>query len=520
MTLASPPLPLTRLNVTRAEVGILRVVAGASVTIYDTMSDGSSPVLADGSVQVGALKTVLFADRGMVSTKANPVIADSQGLVEFYTRKSDVHIQVVALDGTMYGIPWYAAPVVEDEISVLDFVSVQAAIDATPIGGTLKFPEWAGPYSPPTASPWVLNKGITLVGSGFGSNEAYIKYFTTGGVNGHKNSSVFEVAANNITIEGFTISSGVGITEYDGTGDAIRFVSASNKVITNLKIRNCNILYAGRNAVRLAADSSINSYVVGVLMYNVNAFGCGQDGYWLKSCTVASVHEVWASRNNGMGIYFYDVRGVVTACVGEDNHCRSGVGTYGNNADYAAQFHFEICHGLSITGCHIETLEQASGVKTGICINAGDGNVIEGCTIGCTAITSGSRSIQFINGSQGCRVGVNNHGAVDICVNVQNDGTVYDLVVEPQSNLFGSAPNAKGQLNIPDTTRSFIYVTDYDGSGLATNKGVGLCFPGVAVGSIGAAAKRKRMLFFDDTANQWAYYDNTGALHHITGIGP
>jgi len=166
------PLALTRFNVSRAEIGVLRVVASAVVTIYDTMADGTAAVDAAGNVQVGAVKSTIYTDRSGIVAKTNPITADTQGLIEFYSgTKSVIHIQVVATDGTKYGIPWFH---IENKFKVemSDYPTLQAAVDALDNvnGGELHI--GAGTYTF-SAGALISSKLIVIRGDGIAST--YVK---------------------------------------------------------------------------------------------------------------------------------------------------------------------------------------------------------------------------------------------------------------------------------------------------------------------------------------------------------
>src|SRR5437899_10452059 len=112
-------LNLNRLNIQIPDAGIVRVVAGAIVTVYDTMVDGTSPVTSNGDVSVGAVKSTLYANRIKSTTKSNPLIADTQGLVEFYADVTEVHILVSTPSGSVYGIPWFPVATVPIDSDIL-----------------------------------------------------------------------------------------------------------------------------------------------------------------------------------------------------------------------------------------------------------------------------------------------------------------------------------------------------------------------------------------------------------------
>lgn len=130
-------LALNRFNIQIPDAGIVRIVAGATVTVYETMPDGTAAVTVDGVVRDTAVKSTLYADRAKAAGKNNPIVSDTQGLVEFYVSSTEVHLQVVTPSGLTYGIPWYFINNHFTEIQADDFPSIQAAIDAVPIEGAI-----------------------------------------------------------------------------------------------------------------------------------------------------------------------------------------------------------------------------------------------------------------------------------------------------------------------------------------------------------------------------------------------
>lgn len=98
-----------RLNlpVQRVDNGFMRPVAGASVYVYATLADGSSPVNSDGSVNVGATLVSLYNNRsGSIST-TNPLVSDASGYISCFAQAQELHFRVVALDGTSFGMAYY-----------------------------------------------------------------------------------------------------------------------------------------------------------------------------------------------------------------------------------------------------------------------------------------------------------------------------------------------------------------------------------------------------------------------------
>lgn len=159
------PLGLNRFNVQVPDAGIMRVVSGALVYIYNTMADGSAAVTPDGEVNVGAIKSTIYSDRDGLVTQANPITADAQGLVQFYVAKAEVHIRIVTPNGIFYGIPWYDIAGSFTEISPLNPTEIQKAIDAIPIsGGVVRL--GPGTFSLSTGLTFPTDRPVRLIGAG------------------------------------------------------------------------------------------------------------------------------------------------------------------------------------------------------------------------------------------------------------------------------------------------------------------------------------------------------------------
>jgi len=165
-----------------ANAGIMRVISGASATIYNTKSDGTTPVTESGEVSVGAVKATIYADKLGLIVLSNPIISDAQGLIEFYAPIGNYHIGIVTVDGKTFGVPWYGH--IGDVTNIASFVNAKAfgaigdgivddtnailaAIAATPDGGRLHLAN--GIYKLATWTLQTINKVISLTGDGIGN---------------------------------------------------------------------------------------------------------------------------------------------------------------------------------------------------------------------------------------------------------------------------------------------------------------------------------------------------------------
>lgn len=274
-------LGLNRINIQIPNAGTINVVAGATVTIYGTMSDGSAAVTKDGIVSVGAVKPTIYADRNKNTVKSNPIISDSQGLVEFYVDATEVHIQVVTPSGISYGIPWFpiAAPDTSDVVEIKAFgakgdgvtddaAAIMAAHNALPAtGGEIKLGRGQFLHK----SQLLFTKRVVLRGeSSLEDHTAtpascFLKHSSVNGTG-----VVFTGAAS--LVENMVFK-GMG----GNTGDGIQLKA------NGIQVKSCAVMGMGGVGVRVGddGDGNFNSWV----LIGVTSRGNGGDGFYIHSDT-------------------------------------------------------------------------------------------------------------------------------------------------------------------------------------------------------------------------------------------
>jgi len=251
-------LGLNRLNIEIPDAGIIRIVSGATVTIYNTNADGTSPVTVDGTVSVGAVKSTLYADRAKVATKANPIIADSQGLIEFYTDTMEVHFLITTPSGITYGVPWFPVSFPGDP-DILDIRlfgakgdgvtdDTQAILRAIAAlgsrGGEINFPDNIYQITAKITVP----RNVYLVGSGYLEDEGITTSATIIRKAATMTTTGIELGAccglKNLTVSGVAGNTGDGV-QIKGNSCVLRDVSIFKAGGVGLRIghsdaTNCN----------------------------------------------------------------------------------------------------------------------------------------------------------------------------------------------------------------------------------------------------------------------------------------
>lgn len=271
-------LELNRINIQIPDAGVVRVVAGATVTIYETMPDGTAAVTKDGTVSLGAVKSVLYDDRTASITKSNPLTADSQGLVEFYVDSPEVHILVSTPTGIIYGIPWFSTTssdfvelesfgAVGDGVAD-DTLAIMAAHDALPSTGGRITLKQGKLYR--HASQLLFTKRIEIDGTisledqTVTPNCGFIKAST--------------LHATGIILSG-PCSKMVGVAykgEVGNTGDGIQIRTRS------VVLRDVSVTKMGDVGIRIG-DASVSYNCNLFQLHNVVSRGNGGDGIYMHS---------------------------------------------------------------------------------------------------------------------------------------------------------------------------------------------------------------------------------------------
>lgn len=274
-------LELNRLNIQIPDAGVVRIVAGAIVTIYDTMPDGTAAVTKEGVVSIGAVKSILYTDRNGLITKSNPLIADSQGLVDFYTTSLEIHVLVSTPSGTVYGIPWFPVTTFVQDSNAInvrsfgakgdgvtdDAAAIMAAHNALPsTGGKLIFDP--GQYL--HKSQLAFTKSLELSGSG--GHDEVEGTIPACSIVKHGSVAVTGVVLTGLgaIVENITFRGLAG-----NTGDGVQ-LNAARISMVNVSVREM-----GQDGIRLGNFDNTNANACRLV--NVSSRKNGRHGFMLHS---------------------------------------------------------------------------------------------------------------------------------------------------------------------------------------------------------------------------------------------
>jgi hypothetical protein len=94
-----------KIPIQKLDLGFLRPVAGANVTIYQDRADGSPSLDAQGNILTGAvLASVYDGPTATALLVTQPLVTDALGYVDGYADNGEYHYRVELLDGTFFGL--------------------------------------------------------------------------------------------------------------------------------------------------------------------------------------------------------------------------------------------------------------------------------------------------------------------------------------------------------------------------------------------------------------------------------
>lgn len=319
--------------------------------------------------------------------------------------------------------------------NVTDYADVATAIAAVPDGAKLYFPADAGPYTPPDANGWTINKRIEMFSdSGSLFTAPTLKYFNSAGA-ANKDSRIFDlVAGAGLYLHDIHLGNNAGTPATIGVGDAIRH--AGGTLLQDLILERVAISYAGRNAIRCEGAS----YLIRVTLKDCTIYGCKGDGAYLNLAAFVTMTGTTFTQNKGAGLMMVNVgNGFFLQINSESN------GDDLTNVDYDAQIRLDNCNSGQIAGCNIEDF-VATTVYNGIVLNACraisvTGNEFDG-------VAGNGRSIHILNGTKGCFIGPNQHSESDESVRIDSVSDT-DNIVSKQHIL-----NGTGAIVIPAGSRN------------------------------------------------------------------
>lgn len=431
--------------------------------------------------------------------------ASDRGLVEFFSNERffDYIVSGTGVTTTLYqegesGQVWAGRTYYD----VRSFKDVATAIATVPAHSVLVLPAAGGPYTPPTADGWTINKPLVIMGDNerLSQNETTeLRFFTTGGADGARNSNIFKLTAgaNFVTIKQFVMGNGAGQPSIGGTGCGVIF--DENSLIQNLTLEKLNILYSGLNGIKLTPGFYTN-YVVGCNIKDVNVYGSISDGIALDTITLLHMEDVMSIANKAQGIYITACSGAVLERIAVENNC-----TLLADSDAFGHININNSHAITMVGGHVENFAAGGGnVRTGVLINACRGGMISGYFFYMPTPTATSRSILLYNGTNSFIVGSNQHSTIDIAVEIGPGVPVSSgCVVMPQSAFITSAPNARCRVILPTDGRNFALLNNMVAAG-TDNNGAGILLPAVPdVATLDVSIVQDGLIVYDTTANKF-----------------
>lgn len=370
--------------------------------------------------------------------------------------------------------------------NVKDFATVAAAIAAVPAGGRLYCPAASGPYTPPDANGWTINKAIEIFSDGpnIGEDKGF-QYFNAGNPNFTKNSCIFSLAAGaRFYLHDTVLSNGTGTPATGGTGDAIRYTGST--LLQDFRMERVAVLYAGRHGIYFTGAN----YVVGFSLKECSFYGCRGDGVNIVLASFVHMHRTSFVANKGRGLFMTNVGNGFFLQINAESNGDDLV-----SQDYDGQVRLENCADGQVTGCNFEDFVRTLGgaVFNGLVLNACRAVVVGGNEFDGTA-TNG-RSIHMLNGTRGCTIMSNQHSECDEAVRIDSAANEKGNVILPQMIL-----NGTGAVVMPAGGRNFAFVTNIVG-GAGDSSGVGILLPSMpTVAAIDAALVRDGLLVYDSTA--------------------
>jgi len=228
-------------------------------------------------------------------------------------------------------------------INVMDYASVQEALDAALDGDRLYFPGVQVYQAPPGG--WIISKRLEIFGDGPGSPDSYdgSVLVPAGGATDHVLVLDPPVgkSLNDIYIHDLKITRRPGQSGTDG-GSGVRLNSSATKKIANLRFERVAVSYMGDSGVSLLATDGGNGALVASYILCCEVVGCGKAGLELKFAFQTFLARC-SFRGNGE-----------EGCRANESECALyGVAFEGNNKDSMGLGRTQ----LSLDGCSIARVD-------------------------------------------------------------------------------------------------------------------------------------------------------------------
>jgi hypothetical protein len=94
-----------KIPIQKLDLGFLRPVVGANVTIYRDRDDGTPSIDSDGNVLANAnIADIYDGPYSNSLLLSQPLVTDSLGYVNGYAANAEYHYRIQLLDGTFFGL--------------------------------------------------------------------------------------------------------------------------------------------------------------------------------------------------------------------------------------------------------------------------------------------------------------------------------------------------------------------------------------------------------------------------------
>jgi len=150
----------------------------------------------------------------------------------------------------------------------------------------------------PDARGWTLGQFDEVVGQGMYGEDVGLRYWADPAVpelRGTGDSTILRVIAPSVTLRDLCLSNNRGFV----TGSGVGILHDAPGTLWGLKAERVNVLYPGRNCLRLAPAPG--EYNVSPSFRDCNFYGAGSDGVYLDTVTFATFDHVSSSVHAGRG---------------------------------------------------------------------------------------------------------------------------------------------------------------------------------------------------------------------------
>jgi hypothetical protein len=260
--------------------------------------------------------------------------------------------------------------IVTSEVVIMDpTADLQAAVDATPEGGTLTL--GTGTFSVPEGG-LVIDKSIVIQGSGTmglgldQGDDSAIVYGTilepfavdSAGepvivIEPPGGTAVLAYKGISVTIRGVTLNG--SCTAFRSGSYGVVADLAALSILRHFKMEDCSVTRMGDDGIHLHGLDGAGSAVVGAYLDNVRAWANYGNGFYVKNTTSVNCTNASLFSNYKLGVYAH-ASGVRFYNCGFESNGRVTVVSEAEDAQLYGYF----CNTFLVNGCHFENFDGAT----------------------------------------------------------------------------------------------------------------------------------------------------------------